>query len=755
MSEYRLVTTQAAADIACYQTMIGFWLQAMKVPKRAITVLNQLGVSVSYDSIRIAVRAVSHAALKRMRNVVKSGKFFGICWDNLALPNNKKETTEMNRGSLDHCTTSYMYEMVVPPPLDAACPADVQAYDDIIAALEENARRKRVGIPRELVSKVNPDYDSLQRVDFLFGKNIEDYWPDVVTVHLSDFCHDFFGPAAMAAYTVDGQRLERPSMPEELYRIPRQKSRIHPLKVLDIDESSIDGNAQVIEAIASELDIDLALLNSSSIMITGDQMTTARVRSLKDLRVRDMLERRLGFADTISGWLHTEMAVANGIQRCHSGRRDGLDPGSLNRFITVLGRTGISENVTDHDALHRLIIHVFKGHLLAAFLHVANEIERTKANGGQTMSSIKQLKSWIRVNDWRKLLDRTVDTYFAPAKPGWLRQSAEAAAAEEYDKMRSEIMAKPKKDRSADESAFVKKDTQPKWIRDRSMRDRDLVYENFILYLRDAMMYWDLVQAIGEGGSGRLLRISEMLTPWFHGNGKFKYAQELLEFQITRMAEWTPAAEYLYKNNCLLSIHGHRFAPVDQIDEGFNNDIKVAYNPRGNMQSKEYQKTHLARCLMTFRGIRQAVQRSSEAQSYGHSHSQVDASGDISRVADLLVKDNAMLMLRGRSQSGPPGGKVEVSMAVDSFHKGCQVIMRGPNVSDAIQKRQKPAVPDVALAAYADLDAFMEGYNGQWFDQEEELDKRMGRLDIEPEAGEREQSPDPDGLRDRDWRIQW
>jgi hypothetical protein len=105
--------------------MIGFWLQAMKVPKRAITVLNQLGVSVSYDSIRVAVRAVIHTAQKRMRNVVKGGNFFGICWDNLALPSNKKETTEMNRGSLDHCPTSYMYELVVPPPQGASSPTDI------------------------------------------------------------------------------------------------------------------------------------------------------------------------------------------------------------------------------------------------------------------------------------------------------------------------------------------------------------------------------------------------------------------------------------------------------------------------------------------------------------------------------------------------------------------------------------------------------------------------------------------------------
>jgi hypothetical protein len=737
--------------------MIGFWLQATKVPKRAISVLNQLGICVSYDSIRVAVKSVSQAAQLRLRSVVRSGAFFGLCWDNLALANNKKETTEMNRGSLDHCTTAYAYELFIPPPGEFARDVDIQAYQDIRAAQEQNVLRRRIGIPRSLVTKESPDYNSLHRLDFLFGKSIAEYWPTAVLVHLADFCYDFFGSDTMGAYQVDGKRIDRPVMPQNLYKIPNQKSRIHPMKVFDIDESSIDGNAQVIDAIGAELGVDLAELTSAAILITGDQMTTSRIRSLKDLRARDKLERRMGFAETVSGWLHTEMAVANGIQRCHSGRSDGQDPGSLNRFITVLGRTGITENVTNHDALHRLIIHVLKGHILAAFLHMANQIERTKPDGGRTMSSISELKRWFKTNDWMALLDKTVSSYFTPARPSYLRQSAEATAAQEYDELRSAIMAKPTKERSVDESAFVKKSAQPKWIRERSLKDRDLVNENFMLYMRDAMIYLDIVRAIGEGATGRLLHISEILTIWFQGNGKFKYAQELLEFQITRLAEWTPAAEYLYKNNCLLSIHGDRFAPVDQIDEGFNNDIKVAYNPRGNMQSKEYQKTHLVRCLMTFRAIREAMQRSSGAQSYGHSHSEVDASGDISRVAELLVKDNAMIHLKGRSQSGPAGGKVDVSSAVDSFDKGCQAILHGPNVSEAIRRRQKPSIPDVALGAYDNLDAFMKDYNVNWFD-DDEMDLRMGRRDADTEqdeAGQETLGEDPDGIRGRNWQISW
>ncbi|KAA8913734.1 hypothetical protein FN846DRAFT_985574 [Sphaerosporella brunnea] len=200
----------------------------------------------------------------------------------------------MHRGSLDHCTTAYMYELFVPAPQQQE---DIEAYLAILAAQEEKTRLRKIGIPRSLVKRLDPDYHASQRMDFLFAQSITEYWPQAVLVHLSDFCYEYFGNETMAAYKVDGKQLERPSMPETLYRTPHQRSRIHPLKVLDIDESSIDGDAQVIEAIATELDIELAQLNGSSIMITGDQMTTSRVRSLKDLRVRDKFERRMGFAD--------------------------------------------------------------------------------------------------------------------------------------------------------------------------------------------------------------------------------------------------------------------------------------------------------------------------------------------------------------------------------------------------------------------------------------------------------------------------
>jgi hypothetical protein len=52
----------------------------------------------------------------------------------------------------------------------------------------------------------------------------------------------------------------------------------------------------------------------------------------------------------------------------------------------------------------------------------------------------------MKSNNWMELLDQTVSYDFPPAKPSYQRQTAEAEA---HDKLRAEIMDKPKKDRAA------------------------------------------------------------------------------------------------------------------------------------------------------------------------------------------------------------------------------------------------------------------------------------------------------------------
>jgi len=73
------------------KTALGYFMQASRVPKRVVAVMNQLGVSVSYDSVIAAVKANGQMELERVRGMVRHGVPFGICWDNLVLDSHKKE----------------------------------------------------------------------------------------------------------------------------------------------------------------------------------------------------------------------------------------------------------------------------------------------------------------------------------------------------------------------------------------------------------------------------------------------------------------------------------------------------------------------------------------------------------------------------------------------------------------------------------------------------------------------------------------
>ena len=56
----------------------------------------------------------------------------------------------------------------------------------------------------------------------------------------------------------------------------------------------------------------------------------------------------------------------------------------------------------------------------------------------------------------------------------------------------------------------------------------DMVYENGILFLRDALISREFTDAIKAGDSGRVVLVLKMWALSFRGNGRTKYAHEML-----------------------------------------------------------------------------------------------------------------------------------------------------------------------------------------------------------------------------------
>ena len=60
-------------------------------------------------------------------------------------------------------------------------------------------------------------------------------------------------------------------------------------------------------------------------------------------------------------------------------------------------------------------------------------------------------------------------------------------------------------------------------------RERDLSYENVLLFLQYSMVYQDFYVVLRGGDSGRLEKSLEIFTILFEGEEKSYYALELIE----------------------------------------------------------------------------------------------------------------------------------------------------------------------------------------------------------------------------------
>jgi len=105
----------------------------------------------------------------------------------------------------------------------------------------------------------------------------------------------------------------------------------------DVDATTLGGTSRLVDLMMEDLNITPEDLNNRHVDMVGDQLSNARVRSLHQLRLRDYSEHRMAFAGIKPGSFHVCLDFIDAIFRCNWRRKDGRDPGSLSRFVNILG----------------------------------------------------------------------------------------------------------------------------------------------------------------------------------------------------------------------------------------------------------------------------------------------------------------------------------------------------------------------------------------------------------------------------------
>ncbi|KAJ2968060.1 hypothetical protein NUW54_g13328 [Trametes sanguinea] len=361
--------------------------------------------------------------------------------------------------------------------------------------------------------------------------------------------------------------------PSSTHRIPVHKTEVFPMPDMEIDESSTTGNAQVLDAMFTEMGYDVRSpeFNQDVRIVFGDQLSMARVRAVTNARVgHDDTHQSYLNVVFAPGFFHYQMAATHGVLETHWGDSSlgARDPGSLSFHNSLLHRKPITLSSLPPYRTCRDLIFVS---LYARVLHCLEVVSDLKLTEYASKSSFEDLRVHAAA---------IVDKFANPTEVATLRTRRE--------EMKVGDAPQPS-------PATQSPRTSPEGCAG------DVVYENAILFLRDALVLRHFADAIKNGSSDHLVVVLKLWALGFRAMGRMKYAHELLHLLHNLIHVWpseirqvmivlrsfatmlTPVSAYreIIMNNWLVNTTGNAngFIPVDLLQEHLNFWIKVSLQP--------------------------------------------------------------------------------------------------------------------------------------------------------------------------------
>ncbi|KAJ7022410.1 hypothetical protein C8F04DRAFT_960328 [Mycena alexandri] len=418
----------------------------------------------------------------------------------------------------------------------------------------------------------------------------------------------------------------QPASPET---IAVHKTPIHPLPSMEIDENSITGNIEVMDAINKSLGLNAdepEYLKYVKI-IAGDQLTIARQRSI--------LTVRLGHESGSHAWrnivlmpglFHAKIADTHGMLETHFGKPNAgtRSPGSLGFHNTVLDRLPITLTSLPAFRTCRDLIMVS---LYARVLHCLLLVSGKDSLDDYASS----------VNSWDVIVGHAAVIYSRFADPDLVQELREQRIPDER-KRDAEAKAASK---GANKGA--KPDGPLPHV-----KKGDMVFENAILFLRDALLTREFTDAVKAGDSGRVVNILRLWVFSYRGSGRSKYAHEMLHLLHNLICVWTRELRHIILQNWLLNPTGkpNSFVEIDLVQEHLNFWIKKIYKADGDGHSWDWLAL-VSPCVDILRTLATRINTDLGARQ-GAKHTIPNLTEDIAALMDSLNEHDVYTLQPGR-----------------------------------------------------------------------------------------------------------
>ncbi|CAO3568652.1 unnamed protein product [Mortierella alpina] len=585
-----------------FQTVMGVFLYCTGCPTRVLDVLSSLGLSVSDDQVKKALSNMTEDAMNQVRKAILCNDWF-VVYDNINIAMKHQHQRIDKLDTFDNGT--------------AATVVLFHTEDDREDDREEVEHDEKVGLDeasehdeRDLEDNLNGDPGPCDRSgtsgqnsadseagdegDDESGKSdyVHERHPSrpVIVVHRPDrlsvpgasiffpnatdrtlfrnVCRHHFSSAIARtpAYVV-------PIVEVDL--LPIRKSTTFPLRTMKIDESTIAGNLSVLDTIML---VGLGLTKTwfashPNIIVAGDQMTVARLLSLRIHRAIDPDPYgSLSWVSPIPQLFHLRMTLCGTIFRTHYG--DDNTRGTLATIISLLRRKQLTKDNMNFKVADELLRLVFEALslVLADFL-TSNTDAADKV-------------------DVPRVADLIIDTL---TNLGPLTESSTPM------------------------------------LRGRPCTTADI---NALLLLRDIAVYIELGSAIKAGDIGRIRSLLPTITLMMHGGGNTNYARELLRLLHGVRHTWTVEWERRVLSSMLINPEGVRdgWMATDMYQETNNYLLKAVFAAKGPNMSWEYLKDHVSTNIRANQEIARMFEQAVDAKFHNPFHVRTSSDEDLKKV---------------------------------------------------------------------------------------------------------------------------
>ena len=499
-------------------SVIGIFCHSTSAPEIVIEMLSHAGLSISTTSIHNMVNSLSEKSQQKIRRLAKT-MLGSIAYDNFDMDfKTHLPTVEKSGFTLKHATSAIIFPLIKTTPEDLECSDELWDTNPMNPDLKDNEKRPKLTwihcIPKSVPDGTNrpPRETRIFAWHFRFA--------------LVKFCDAF----------KDFQK--DLGMPETINQISITKTEYVPCHAMDIDQSTTDGQGEILDSLCQQANIGhpqdnpgVEDISRKVMLVHGDLRTgellelLARSRSLEKNPVR-----RLQFTVFVMGLFHYLMACGDAIWRMFiepKSAREG--PNSLYTQICKIrpydsGRIGMKYHFRlMHDVTHQC--------------------------GWARMLDCWRVELRSRNSSWTSL------EAFAAAGPSWgeIVSLSEAVAANYLDKPSNE----------------------------------DVDFRNNTLTLARLLHYIELAHAMKHGDIGR---VEASFLHWafvFKTVRKHKYSAYLIKLMNDLKYTYNEKLQNAIRMNWLVNPTGKPdgFRGVDWVVELMNLYTKVSSSPKNPIRS--------------------------------------------------------------------------------------------------------------------------------------------------------------------------